>query len=544
MPPSYGSPATAAMPTSTVELSVKCMGLSDQDVFSKSDPVCILFQLPRGASPGNWVEVGRTEQILNNVNPEWQKKFVLDYSFEERQQLKFEIYDWDTKHGSLSQQDFLGRIETTLGQVVSAGGERGFTAILRDTPANNKARIIVTSEELQANKENVKMQLTGKDLDKKDFFGKSDPYFVISKETSSGHYAVVHKSEVIKNNLNPTWAPASIAVRDLCNNNYERPLRIDVYDYDSNGDHDMIGSFKTDLKTLSTAAIEQRTFPLINEKKKSKKSYKNSGVIKVLSFLVEADITFLDYVKGGMSMNFSLAVDFTASNGHPSDPRSLHHFNETLGDNQYTTAIKSVGCIIEDYDTDKMFPALGFGARVPPSGQVSHEFFLNLRPENPYCSGVQGLLEAYHTALQQVTLYGPTNFSPVIKHVTKFAQAYQDGSQYFVLLILTDGIITDMDQTKMSIIEASAYPMSIIIVGVGTEDFSAMEELDSDGKLLRHMGKIAARDIVQFVELHKFMGAHGLWDKSLLAKDVLAEVPRQVVTWMKNRGIKPKQLSS
>jgi hypothetical protein len=41
--------------------------------------------------------------------------------------------------------------------------------------------------------------------------------------------------------------------------------------------------------------------------------------------------------------------------------------------------------------------------------------------------------------------------------------------------------------------------MSIIIIGVGNEDFSAMEFLDSDGQVLRHNGRGAVRDIVQFV---------------------------------------------
>ncbi len=97
--------------------------------------------------------------------------------------------------------------------------------------------------------------------------------------------------------------------------------------------------------------------------------------------------------KGGTAMNFSVAVDFTASNGNPRDPRSLHHFDPNRGENQYTTAIRSVGSIIEDYDADRLFPALGFGAKVPPTGQVSHEFFLNLRQDNPFCAGVQGLLQ-------------------------------------------------------------------------------------------------------------------------------------------------------
>ena len=37
--------------------------------------------------------------------------------------------------------------------------------------------------------------------------------------------------------------------------------------------------------------------------------------------------------------------------------------------------------------------------------------------------------------------------------VRRFAQAYQDGSQYFVLLVLTDGVITDFNQTIAAIIE-------------------------------------------------------------------------------------------
>ena len=77
--------------------------------------------------------------------------------------------------------------------------------------------------------------------------------------------------------------------------------------------------------------------------------------------------------------------------------------------------------------------------------------------------------------------------------------------QYFVLLIITDGVITDMDQTCAAIVEASRLPMSIIIVGVGAADFSAMEFLDSDDKLLRSpRGDVAARDIVQFVPFRDF----------------------------------------
>ncbi|NXG55975.1 CPNE8 protein, partial [Hemiprocne comata] len=71
---------------------------------------------------------------------------------------------------------------------------------------------------------------------------------------------------------------------------------------------------------------------------------------------------------------------------------------------------------------------------------------------NPACSGIEGVLEAYHHSLRRVQLYGPTNFAPIINHVARSAAEVLDGSQYFVLLIITDGVISDMAQTKEAIV--------------------------------------------------------------------------------------------
>lgn len=77
--------------------------------------------------------------------------------------------------------------------------------------------------------------------------------------------------------------------------------------------------------------------------------------------------------------------------------------------------------------------------------------------------------------------------------------------QYYVLLIITDGEITDLDQTRDAIVKASHLPMSIIIVGVGNADFKAMEFLDGDDGVLKSLsGQPVARDIVQFVPFRQF----------------------------------------
>lgn len=46
--------------------------------------------------------------------------------------------------------------------------------------------------------------------------------------------------------------------------------------------------------------------------------------------------------------------------------------------------------------------------------------FQNGNPNNPYCQGIEGVLESYHKAIQSVQLYGPTNFAPCINHVAKY----------------------------------------------------------------------------------------------------------------------------
>lgn len=56
----------------------------------------------------------------------------------------------------------------------------------------------------------------------------------------------------------------------------------------------------------------------------------------------------------------------------------------------------------------------------------------------------------------------------------------QFNQKYTVCLILTDGIINDLDATIDEVVRGSILPISIIIVGIGNADFDQMEALDGD----------------------------------------------------------------
>lgn len=47
-------------------------------------------------------------------------------------------------------------------------------------------------------------------------------------------------------------------------------------------------------------------------------------------------VSFLDYIFGGLELTVNVAIDYTLSNGPPTDPNSLHFINPATGMNEYT----------------------------------------------------------------------------------------------------------------------------------------------------------------------------------------------------------------
>ena len=99
-------------------------------------------------------------------------------------------------------------------------------------------------------------------------------------------------------------------------------------------------------------------------------------------------------------MNVVVGIDYTASNGAPSTPTSLHFLNGPYM-NQYQAAIHSTGTILQEYDHDKKFPVYGFGGKI--NGQVNHCFPLTFDPQHAEVAGVEGVLEVGWVKRQRCT---------------------------------------------------------------------------------------------------------------------------------------------
>ena len=240
---------------------------------------------------------------------------------------------------------------------------------------------------------------------------------------------------------------------------------------------------------------------------------------------IAEQITFLDYIKkGGIRIGLNIGIDFTNSNKPPNDPNSLHSIVNKNQKNPYERAMLTCGKILEYYDYDLLFPVYGFGAVV--NGETSYCFNINFK-DNPEIELVDKIIGVYHECIQKILFSGPTYFAPIINKIISNMIEQNDPREYQVLMILTDGIIQDMTDTIDALVEASYYPLSVIIIGIGNTNFAKMEQLDGDEiPLISRKGIKRQRDLVQFVPFNKYEG-----DINKLVYEVLEEIPRQVIEY-------------
>lgn len=392
-------------------------------------------------------------------------------------------------------------------------------------------------------------------------FSKSDPFYEISRRVDAAggqSFDNIFRSEDVHNDLNPVWKEATIDLSVLCGGDLDLPLRISVFDHESSGKHKPMGEFDTTVNGMISAANRNEPLKLKHKGKECGSIFvlkaNVSGVASITERVANLSVSapapaasiqsyspsqvaapslkpsrhnFLDYIAGGCQLNAHIAIDFTGSNGDPRKPGTLHHINPSAP-NDYEKAISAIVGILAKYDSDQKFPVYGFGAKY--GGIVRHCFQCGGAQEH---HGVGGVLQAYKSVFQSgLIMSAPTVFNDVITTAAAHAkqaqeQATQRGGQcYSVLLIFTDGAVSDVQATAKCIAEASSAPLSIVIVGVGTANFSSMQFLDD------HSG--GQRDIAQFVEFNKHSNS-----SQALTSATLDEIPGQLVAYFESMGIAP-----
>ncbi|KAE8671041.1 E3 ubiquitin-protein ligase RGLG2 [Hibiscus syriacus] len=229
------------------------------------------------------------------------------------------------------------------------------------------------------------------------------------------------------------------------------------------------------------------------------------------------------------SSNLIIGIDFTKSNewtGQVSfNRRSLHALGDTP--NPYEKAISIIGKTLAPFDDDNLIPCLGFGDATTHDSQV-----FSFHTDHSSCHGFEEVLDCYKKIVPNLRLSGPTSYAPVIDSAIDIVE--NSGGQFHVLVIIADGQVTrsvntsdgelspQEEKTINSIVDASSYPLSIILVGVGDGPWDDMKKFDD---------KIPARgfDNFQFVNFTEIMSKNTSSEEkeTAFALAALMEIPFQ-----------------
>jgi hypothetical protein len=261
---------------------------------------------------------------------------------------------------SLESQDFVGEVTCQLAQIMGARGATFTGKIVNSLlPSRSRGTVTLRGEEVQNANARVAFQVAAEHLENKvrvgaclvsrggarvsfvgatgdgvpsalrsdtpladpracacvceqDTFGKSDPFIRFSRVREDGGSIAVFKTEVVRDNLNPTWHPIVTTMQRLCNGDPYRPVLAEVFDWDKDGSHDIIGSATTSLDDVMRRAASGERIPLINATRRAQKgsSYTNSGLLRVVSATVTPQPSFLDFIVGGCELNFMVCLVF------------------------------------------------------------------------------------------------------------------------------------------------------------------------------------------------------------------------------------------
>ena len=411
------------------------------------------------------------------------KKFLICDYFKEKKQ----ILDIDLQKDSIP----LGHTEITLANIVNSPS---YSYKIADG-----VTIIVSAQPIVFSNSTVEFDFKVENLNNVDFHDPENyfSYSIINNEKEEEIYA--SESISFKGKFNKARIPAA-----LLQNGFT--IRF------INSKQEILGE-KND-NTLADFTKPDKNFYLDLKNPKGKLFYIYNRSKKINNYS-------LDYLgnKYRVTIKLIIGIDYSLSNKDPNDPLSLHYLG---GESDYEKAINACGNIVAKYTKNERFSVYGFGARIKGQNAINHCFNINFK-NNPEIEKIDGVIREYRNSFNNLKLDEPTFFSPLINKVIENINKEFESKPYHILLILTVGVIDDVRNTIDALVEASSLPLSVIIIGIGNENFQAMKELDGDFKpLISSNGSKSKRDLVKFIRFNEYK-----YTPNKLEEQVLEKINRQ-----------------
>ncbi|XP_065898758.1 copine-8-like [Dysidea avara] len=517
------------MGITNVAVTVSCSNLTDKTALSNGAVMCCLFLKDDSKV---WKNVGVTEVVWNTDSPRFANGFTILHHPRGQGDYKLVVYVAKNESlvGTLLEKFAIGEAEFTVEELITS--EYLEVDLTHHGKVVPKASLCIWGEVYDNSKYDITMQLFCTKLNKKGIFNKIDTFLEISKLQRNGMFTLVHRTDVAYNTSNPRWSTFSEPVSKLCSNQWDRQLLFSVYQYNRNGNHDMLGYFYTSLEEICSP--EEYGDVYIKEIKlmsKGRKKYETVGTLHFGSIRAVPIYSMHDYFKNGFSVKLTVAMDFTASNGKQTSPDSLHYFTEYQDNNEYIYCLKTLRLLMDECNYNSSIAAYGFGGHSCDSKTTSSCTALNENPDNPNIDGIENVIKAYKDHLKSIELDGPADCSAILDKAIEQAliSVSREDKIYHHLVILTNNVMTDKSLPVEKLVLTSGLPLFITIVGIGGSDFSKMSELNDS---------VIVQDVAKFVPLRLCIHRTGTYFS--LSHELQESLSSHFLKYMKKHVIKPR----
>ena len=248
-----------------VELFLSCRKLENM---SKGDPIIRCYT----EKAGRYTLSSETEVVKSNLNPNFAKSIILDYFFEQKQRLKFEVLDC---HGP-DKFEPVGEVLTSLNELVGAKNQTSILDITNNTKQQKVGKLIIQCEQVQECNEHLILQLSAENLPKTTsmlpgflpafkiaFLGYTSPFLRLYRSREDGTWVLVYQTFTIQKNQSPTWDEFTISVQKLANGDYYRPIKLECV-ADSGNEYIVLGEMVFNVQDL--IVDKKREFKLKSDK--------------------------------------------------------------------------------------------------------------------------------------------------------------------------------------------------------------------------------------------------------------------------------------
>ncbi|OMJ86604.1 hypothetical protein SteCoe_11816 [Stentor coeruleus] len=426
-------------------------------------------------------EIGRTEVIEQESNPNWKNTIRIPANTFPSTRLKFSIMGVKTINDTLEEfpslEEEIAVTNVAISEIMNEGCQisKGF----KRGDGKIKVKLQVINREVQK----LYFQFSATRLAARDMNNKSDPYLIIKSKGKRS--SEIHKTEVVKNNLEPIWGRFILTGSRLFKDNPERRLIIECWDWDKLRRDDLIGTAEISIDELLLSTFEFSIYM----------NGEFSGVIKSQCTTIPS---FAEYCHSGLGLNFNYAIDFSKTK------TNTHNLNGKPG--TYMHALNTLAPKIEEYDYDKIFFGYGFGGFKP--NQTDEWFYLTKDDSNIEIDGYQNIIVNYSDIIKTITPSDDIILSPLIERIRQVSISKTENTEYNVLMIFTHGKVLDIENIKNIVVKSSMAPMSIVVIEIGNAKNSNLKNLIGKKEIVAREEGVevkAVRNNVQFYRLIDFI---------------------------------------